>query len=74
MYGAELVCWADINLLSSGVLNFFIIWAIWYHYDWVHTYQINMGGKLKHLSKTAQRTTVHFIISIFDDLGYMVPL
>ena len=41
---------------------------MWYHYDWVHTYQINMGGKLKYLSKTAQRT-VHLIISLYILLG-----
>ena len=41
---------------------------MWYHYDWVHTYQINIGGKFKYLSKTAQHT-VHLIISLHLLLG-----
>ena len=45
-----------------------MIWAMWYHYDSVHTYQINMGGKFKYLSKTAQRT-VYLIISLYVLLG-----
>ena len=47
---------------------FAIFSAIWYHYDWVHTYQINMSRKFKYLSKTAQRS-IHFIISLDVLLG-----
>ena len=35
---------------------------MWYHFNWIHAYQINMGRKFKYLSKTAQ-CIVHLIIS-----------
>ena len=53
MYGRHLIVFLKFS-------QFLLIWVMWYHYDWVNTYQIDMDGKFKYLSKTAQRT-VHLI-------------
>ena len=42
---------------------------MWYHYSWVHTCQINMGGKFKYFFKTTAQLTIHFIISLYVLLG-----
>ena len=50
---------------SSQVFAILMIWAIWYQYDSICTYQIYIyiGGKFEYLSKTGQRT-VYLIISL----------
>ena len=53
---------------SHQIFAIFYDLGTWQHYDWVHTYQINKGGKFKYLSKTAQRMT-HLIISLYILLG-----
>ena len=70
--GLYVRCRADVfgrHLIALlRYLQFLMIWAMWYNCDWVHTYEINMGGKFKYLSKPVQHT-VHFIISLDDLLG-----
>ena len=73
--GLKLRCRADalgrhlIVLLKS--LQFLMIRAMWYHYGWVNTYQMNISGKFKYSSKTAE-CAVHG--SLLHYMFYLVTI